>query len=94
MKAIKSFQKMRILHLNLGKMVSHFDQDFGCYLAAKFVFSIGISCFFLYKILKNPMDVVSVVLFGFWLIMPLVLLALVSISAAIVHDMVSLEFVP
>ena len=88
--ATKSCQRMRILHLNLGKMVSLFDQDFGCYFAAQFVFSIGISCFLLYQILRNSMEIVTVVLFGFWMTMPLALLALASISAAIVHDAVSL----
>ena len=83
--------KLRLLHLNIAKVVSQFDQDFGCYFAAKFVFSIGLSCFLLYQLLKNPTDTASMIVFAFWVAMALIILALASISAAIVNDAVSID---
>ena len=82
-------QRIRLLHLNLSKMVSYLDNDFGYYMAATFVFSIGLSCFILYMVLRSPMDTLTLVLFVFWILSPMCLLAAVSIHAAIVNDTVS-----
>ena len=80
---------LRTLNLNIDRVVSLFDRDFGCCLATNFAFSIGLSCFMLYQLLQHPTDTVSTVLFAFWVGMPLILLGLTSITAAIVNDTVS-----
>ena len=92
-KVIMMSQRLRTLHLNICKVVSLFDQDFGWYLATNFVFSIGLSCFILYQLLQHQMDTVSTIMFASWVAMPLILLALASISAAIVNDTVSNDLV-
>ena len=89
-KVIMLCQRLRTLHLNITKVVSLFDQDFGYYFATNFVFSIGLSCFMLYQLLQHPGDTISIVMFAFWVAMPLVLLSLTSISAAIVNDTVGM----
>ena len=86
-------QRLRTLHLNIDKVVSLFDRDFGCYLATNFAFTIGLSCFMLYQLLQHPTDTVSTVLFAFWVAMPLVLLGLTSITAAIVNNTVGNDLV-
>lgn len=86
------FQKIRTLHLNLSKAVTYMDEDFGCYFAALFVFSIGLACFILYLILKTPMDTITIVTFLFWMSAPLVLLGSVSVFAAFVNEAVSILF--
>ena len=83
-------QRLRLFHLNIGKVVSLFDRDFGYYLATNFAFGIGLSCFMLYHLLQHPRDTVSTVLLAFWVAMPLLLLGLASISAAIVNGTVSI----
>ena len=83
------FQKIRRLHLNLCRVVSHFDQDFGWYLASMMVISVGNSCFILYVILKSQAALLELVLFVFWLCTLLSLLGAMSIFAAVVNDAVS-----
>ena len=83
------FQKIRQLHLNLCKMISHLDQDFGCFFAAVFVFSVGIACFNLYVILKIPMNTLDLIMFFFWLTSILAFMGGVSVFAAFVNDAVS-----
>ena len=83
------FQKIRKLHLDLCRVVSHFDQDFGCYLAAMMILSVGTSCFILYVILKSQADILELVLFVFWLCTLLSLLGAMSIFAAVVNEAVS-----
>ena len=84
------FQRIRQLHLNLCKMVSHFDQDFGYYFAMTFVFSVGLACFILYVILKVHMNTLDLVMFFFWLLSVLTLLGAVSVFAAFVNEAVSI----
>ena len=83
------FQKIRRLHLDLCRVVSHFDQDFGWYLASMMVISVGNSCFILYVILKSQAALLELVLFVFWLCTLLSLLGAMSIFAAVVNDAVS-----
>ena len=82
-------QRIRLLHLNLGKMVSILDNDFGYYLAATFVFGIGLSCFILFMVLRSQHDTLSLVMFIFWILSPMCLLAAVAIHAAKLNDSVS-----
>ena len=89
-KVIILCQRLRLFHLNIGKVVSLFDRDFGYYLATNFAFGIGLSCLMLYQLLQHPWDTVSTVVLAFWVAMPLFLLGLASISAAIVNDTVSI----
>lgn len=86
----RQFQKIRLLHLNLSKMVSDLDKDFGYYFATIFVFSIGLSCFILYQIIRNPMNGLTLVMFLFWLMSELSLLGAVSVFAAFVNEAVSI----
>ena len=81
-------QRIRLLHLNLGKMVSHLDNDFGYYLAATLVFSIGLSCFILFMVLRSQHDTLSLVMFVFWILSPMCLCAAVAIHAAMLNDSV------
>lgn len=77
-------QRIRLLHLNLSKMVSYLDNDFGYYLAAIFVFSIDLSCFILFMTLRSQVDTLTLAMFVCWWMSPLSLLRAVSISAAVV----------
>ena len=84
------FQRIRTFHLNLCKMVTHLDQDFGWYFAALFVFSIGLACFILYQLIKTSMDTMTIVTFCFWMIGPLVQLGSASVFAAFLNEAVSI----
>ena len=85
------FQKIRQLHLNLCKVVSYLDQDFRCYFAAIFLFSVGLSCFILYVILKSQDDIMELVMFLFWLTSIMTLLGAISVFAAFVNEEVSIN---
>ena len=84
-----TFHKIKQLHLHLCQMVTHLDQDFRWYFATIFSYSVCISCFILYIILKVNLDVLDYVMFCFWLLTLLTILGTVSVFAAIVNDKVS-----
>ena len=79
-------QRIRLLHLNLGKMVSHLDNDVGYYLPTTLVFSIGLSCFILFMVLGSQHDTLSLVMFIFWILSPMCLCAAVAIHAAMLNN--------
>ena len=83
------FHKIRVLHLNLSKMVSELDRDFGYYYAVVFVLSIGLACFILYQILKTSMATIDLVMYLFWMLSCLAFLGAVSVFAALVNEEVS-----
>ena len=84
------FRQIRLLHLNLSKMVSYLDKDFSCYFATLFVFGICLACFNLYNIVKTPMDTLNLMMTVFWLMSALTLLGIVSVSAAILNTEVGI----
>ena len=84
------FQNIRQLHLNLCKMVSYVDQDFGCYFAVTFLFNVGLACFILYVMLKSEHDILELLMFVSWLIIQLALLGAISIFAAFLNETVSI----
>ena len=79
------FRRIRLLHMNLGKMISYLDKDFSFYFATLFVFGICLSCFNLYQIVKTPMDTLNLLMTLFWLVATLTLLGIISVSAAILN---------
>ena len=83
------FQKIRLLQLNLSKMVSELDRDFSYYYATIFVFAIGNSCYILYMILRTTMPILNIVMFLFWLVASLAETTAVFVSAAFVNEAVS-----
>ena len=85
------FHKIRLLHLNLSKMVAELDKDFGYYFALIFVFNIAIACFILYQILKTQLETIDLVMYLFWMFSSLALLGGVSVFAAYLNESVSLN---
>ena len=88
------FQRLRKLHLNLGKMVTYLDNDFGSYFAFIFVFNIGFVCLQLYAALKLELDnlaLFSILCFGLTYTLAL---GLVAVFAAWVHEAVSIIYIP
>ena len=84
------FRRIRLLHLNLSKMVSDLDKDFRYYFATLFLFGICLACFTLYQIIRTPMGTWNLVMFLFWLMATLSLLGIISVSAAIVNEAVGI----
>ena len=62
------FHKIRLLQLNLSKMISELDRDFGYYYATIFVFAVGNSCFILHQILRTTMTTLNLIMYLFWLV--------------------------
>ena len=89
---ISKFQNLRMLHLNLTKMVTALDKDFGYYLASIFLFSGGIACFILYQILRVQLDGISLLAFTSTLMSVAGLICLASVFAAFVNESVSSSF--
>ena len=83
------FQRLRQLHLNLSKMVSYLDKDFGIYFAFIFVFIIGFVCVLVYAGLKTSMDNLALLAIIFVASSALSILGIVSVYAAFVHEAVS-----
>lgn len=86
------FRRIRLLHLNLSKMVSELDRDFSYYFATFFVFGVCLVCFILYQIIRNPMSTWNVVMFVFWLLSNLSLMGMISVFAAFLNEEVSWSF--
>ena len=82
------FRRIRLLHLNLSKMISYLDKDFSYYFATLFVIGIGISCFNLYQIVRAPMDTMNLLMTLFWLLATLTILGIISVSAALLNEAV------
>ena len=81
--------QLRLLHLNLCKMVTHLDSDLGYYYASSFVFNVGISCYILYQVIKIPMSIMNQSVFLVWLASHLGFLSAMSVVAARVNQAVS-----
>ena len=87
--SIEKIQRRQTIHVVLAMLLTVVNTSCNIMMSTGLVVD-GFDIF-LYQILRNTMGILIVVLFGFWMIVPLVLLALVSIAAAIVHDAVSLS---
>ena len=79
------FRRIRLLHMNISKLISYIDKDFSCYFATLFIFGICLACFNLYLIVKIPMDTLNLLMNLFWLVATLTLLSIISMSAAILN---------
>ena len=77
-----NFKKMRHLHLNLCKLVEELDNDMGWFFAADFVFSIFLTLFAVYQMIKTSLDTVSLVLYGFWFLAGIVILIVTAAFSA------------
>ena len=89
-KTCKLYQ-LRLLHLNLCKMVTDLDSDLGYYYASSFVFNVGISCYILYQVIKIPMSPINQCVFLVWLVSHLGFLSAMSVAAASVNQAVSIN---
>ncbi|XP_045182101.2 uncharacterized protein LOC123540846 isoform X1 [Mercenaria mercenaria] len=85
-KMVENFQKIRMLHLNLSKLVSDLDEDLGWFYAIIFTFNIGLSVFTLYQIIKRTLTTFELVLYVFWFLCGLASIGLPAIHAALVND--------
>ena len=81
--------ELRLLHLNLCKMVTDLDGDLGYYYASSFVFHVGMSCYILYQVIKIPMSAMNQCVFLLWLVSDLGFLSAISVAAACVNQAVS-----
>ena len=85
----RQFQRVRLLHLNLCKMVMELDKDFGCYLAVILVFGCGSVAFILYQVLRTQLDSLSFIMLLFFITAVMGLVAVSSVFAAFVNEAVS-----
>lgn len=84
-----NFQKIRLLHMNLSRLVQDIDKDLSWFYAASFTFNIGLSVFTLYQIMNTTRDRFQLVLFLSWFLSGLASMGLMSSYAAFVHEAVS-----
>ena len=84
------FPKVRMLHLNLSKIVSDLDKYFGYYFALMFVIGLGQSCLILYILLKYSLDTFQMGIYAFWAVNIIGTNGTVAVVAALVNDTVSL----
>jgi hypothetical protein len=89
-KMVGNFQKFRLLHLNLCKLVSDLDEDLGWFYAIIFIFNIGLSVFTLYQIVKIITVPFEIAMFVFWCLNGLASIGAPAIYAAYVNDAVSM----
>ena len=89
-KPVGKFQKLRLLHLDLCKLVSDLDNDLGWFYAIIFTFNIGLSVFTLYQIIKIIKTTFDLVMFTFWFLSGLASIAIPAIFAAYVNEAVSI----
>ena len=82
------FYKIRLLQLNLSKMVSELDRDFGYHFATSFVLNIGISSYMIYQILKTSMEIMNIIIFLIWIVGCLFSVGATSVFAAFVNEAV------
>ena len=82
---------MRLLHLNLCKLVEELDNDFGWFFAADFVFVIFISLFILYQMIKTSLDTISLVLFGAWFLQNITIMVVTATFSAFTNVAVSTQ---
>lgn len=90
----KTFQKLRLLHLNLSKLLNELDQDMGWFYAVFMLFSVSLSVFTLYQIMKSSLTTFDLIVFLFWLFCVSTSLGVTSIYAALVHETVSTLYYP
>ena len=90
LKVTHTFKRIRHLHLNLSRMISELDKDFGYYFAVIFVLNVGTSCFILYQMLKTPLATIHLVMYMFWLSATTGSLVAIAVFAALVHESVSI----
>ena len=84
------FPKVRMLHLNLSKIVSDLDKYFGYYFALMFVIGLGQSCLILYILLKYSLETFQMGIYAFWAVNIIGTNGTVAVVAALVNDTVSL----
>ncbi|KAH3852368.1 hypothetical protein DPMN_094874 [Dreissena polymorpha] len=88
-----SFQRLRLLHLRLSKLVAELDKDLSWFYAADIGFGTGLGVFSLYQIMKTSMDTFTLILFMFWFLASLAIISFASTFAAFTHEAVSLFFI-
>ncbi|XP_052275676.1 uncharacterized protein LOC127874991 isoform X4 [Dreissena polymorpha] len=81
-----NFQKLRLLHLKLSKLVSDLDKDLSWFYAADIGFGTGLGVFSLYQIMKTTMDTFTLILFMFWFLASLAIICFASTFAAFTHE--------
>ena len=88
------FKKIRLLHLQMCKMVFHLDKDFRYYFAEFFVFGISDACYILYHLTKahGSINGLLINMYVFWLLSSLGFLGAISVFAALVNESVSIHF--
>lgn len=84
-----NFQKLRLLHTDLSKLISDFDKDFGWFCGISLAFHIALNVFSLYQIIKTDMDTMSMVMFLFWFSIVTIMLGTTTIFAALLNEEVS-----
>jgi hypothetical protein len=83
------FQQIRVLHLDLSKLVRDLDQDIGWYHGANFAFNIGLELFIVYQMIRVKMDLLLLGMFCIWLLYGFLYITAAAISATLLHDAVS-----
>ncbi|KAH3711966.1 hypothetical protein DPMN_071642 [Dreissena polymorpha] len=85
-----NFQRLRLLHLKLTKLVVELDKDLGWFYAANFGYGTGLGVFTLYQITKITMDTHLLIVVVVWLLSSLAVIGIAATFAALLHDAVSL----
>ncbi|KAH3842340.1 hypothetical protein DPMN_115837 [Dreissena polymorpha] len=85
-----NFQRLRLLHLKLSKLVAELDKDMGWFYAANIGFGTGLGVFILYHIMKTTMDTFFLIMCVFWLLTALAEIGFAATCAAFLHDAVSI----
>ncbi|KAH3711963.1 hypothetical protein DPMN_071639 [Dreissena polymorpha] len=87
----RNFQRLRLLHLKLSKLVAELDKDLGWFYAANIGYGTGLGVFTLYQIMKITMDTYLLIVFVFWLLSSLAVIGIAATFAALLHDAVRLS---
>ena len=86
---IKKLNDFRIKHLHYTNAIDLLDRDFQYLFAASYVCSIWICCFTLYQLVNTKdLPTGSAIMYGVWLSCNLLIVLIISISAARVTDQV------
>ena len=83
------FERLRKFHVELCSVVSHLDKDLGFMYGNIFFWTVGEALIIAYMIVKYPMPAIAIVTIIFYLGFTVMILASVSVCAALVHEAVS-----
>lgn len=85
-----NLQRLRILHMDMSKLVSDLDKDLSYFYGFSFAFNMGLCVFALYQVMRTQMDTFTLAMYLFWFIVGILLIGVTATFAALVNEEVGI----